>query len=142
MCQEGGYLEDVEGSWPDPWRTLSFLMSWMMFFYPKFFYPWKFCVDISIISVSGRGGQEGWYLEDIEGSWPETWRTRLFLTSWMMFFTPRKIPWKFHVYLYGKCVFTWLLYDLVKKRWTLYFGYMYIYTYFDSLVFRGANRQI
>ena len=28
----------------------------------------KFCVDISITIVSGRGGQEGWYLEDIEGS--------------------------------------------------------------------------
>ena len=30
--------------------------------------PGKFCVDISIRSVSGRGGQEGGYLEDIEAS--------------------------------------------------------------------------
>ena len=35
VCQEGGYLEDVEGSWPETWRTESFLTSWMMFFYPK-----------------------------------------------------------------------------------------------------------
>ena len=31
-------------------------------------YPEKFCVDILIRSVSGRGGREGGYLEDIEGS--------------------------------------------------------------------------
>ena len=29
------YLEDVDGSWPETWMTGSFLMSWMMFFYPK-----------------------------------------------------------------------------------------------------------
>ena len=33
-----------------------------------------------------RGGQEGRYLEDIGGSWLETWRTGSFLTSWIMFF--------------------------------------------------------
>ena len=33
--QEGGYLEDVESSSPDKWRTGSFLMSRMMFIYPK-----------------------------------------------------------------------------------------------------------
>ena len=39
----------------------------MMFFYPMKDTP-KFCVDILIRSVSGRGGQEGQYLEDIKGS--------------------------------------------------------------------------
>ena len=34
-CQEGGYLEDVEGSWPETWRTGSSLMSWMTFFEPN-----------------------------------------------------------------------------------------------------------
>ena len=47
--------------------------------------PWKFRVDISMESVSGRGGHEGGYLEDIESSWPKTWRSWSFLT-WMMFF--------------------------------------------------------
>ena len=37
--------------------------------------PWKFRVDIFIKSVSRMGGQEGGYLEDVDGSWPETWRT-------------------------------------------------------------------
>ena len=68
------------------------------------------------------GGQEGGYLEDIEGSWPETWRTRLFLTSWMTFFYPKENTLKVSCwYLYGKCVSTWLLDELVKKRCTLYF---------------------
>ena len=30
--------------------------------------PCKFCVDISIRSVSGRGGQERGYFEDVESS--------------------------------------------------------------------------
>ena len=33
--QEWGYLEDVEGFWPETWRTGSSLMSWMIMFYPK-----------------------------------------------------------------------------------------------------------
>ena len=52
MCQERGYLEDVEGSWPETWRTWLFLTSWMMFFYPKV-------------------------------SWCRTWRTGSSLTTWM-----------------------------------------------------------
>ena len=59
-----------------------------VFFSPRNI-PWKFRVDSSIRSVSGRGGQEGGDLEDVEGSWPETWRTWLFLTSSMMFFLPQ-----------------------------------------------------
>ena len=83
------------------WRTLrvpdqrhgghshSWRHEWC-FFTPRKI-PWKFCVDISIISVSRMGGgQEGGYLEDVEGSSPETWRTWLFLTSWMMFFDPKE----------------------------------------------------
>ena len=66
---------------------------------------WKFHVDISIGSVSGRGCQEGGYLEDIEGSWPETWRTGLFLTSWMVFFYPKEDTLKISCwYLNQKCV--------------------------------------
>ena len=33
--QEGGYLEDIEGSWLETWMTGSFLTPWMMLFYPK-----------------------------------------------------------------------------------------------------------
>ena len=49
-----GYLEDIEGSWPETWRTGSFFTSWMMFFTQRKI-PWKFCVDISIRSVSRMG---------------------------------------------------------------------------------------
>ena len=51
--------------------------------------PWKFRVDIFIRSVSGMGGQEGGYLEDVEGSWPETWRTGSSLTLWMYLVDPK-----------------------------------------------------
>ena len=34
---------------------------------------WKFCFDIFIRSVSQMGGQKGWYLDDIKGSWLNTW---------------------------------------------------------------------
>ena len=46
---------------------MSSLMSWMMFSYPKED-TLKFSVDIIIRSVSGIGGQEGGYLEEVEGS--------------------------------------------------------------------------
>ena len=49
-----GYLEDIEGSWLEKWRTWSFLTSWLMFFTLRNI-PWKFCVDISIRSVPRRG---------------------------------------------------------------------------------------
>ena len=102
--QEGGYLEDIEGSWPETWRTESFLTSWIIFFTPRKI-PWKFRVDISIRSVSRMGGQEGGYLEDVNGSWPETWRSGSSLTSWMMMFDPKEDTLKVSCwYLYGKCV--------------------------------------
>ena len=156
MCQEGGvkkggYLEDIEGSWLETWRTGSFLTSWMMFFYPMedtlkiscwyfnyncvrkwgsrrggtwrkmrvpdwryawqghswhyewYFFtlrkiPWTFRVDIPIGSVSGRGGvKKGgtWRTlrvpEQTHGGHSHSWRH-----EWC-FFTPRKIPWKFCV---------------------------------------------
>ena len=55
--------------------------------------------------VSGMGGQEGKYLEDIEGSWPETWRTGSFMMVWRYLVDPKDhilkvLCW----YLYGKCV--------------------------------------
>ena len=57
---------------------------------------WK-CLKVIQVkkSIKLERCQEGEYFEDIEGSWLETWRTWSFLTSWMVFFTPRKIPWKF-----------------------------------------------
>ena len=103
--QEGWYLEDIKGSWSETWRTWLFLMSWMMFPYPKedtlkvlFLYLyWKY--------VRKGGGSRRGYLEDIEGSWSETWRTWLFLMSWMMFLyskedTQKVLCW----YLYWKYV--------------------------------------
>ena len=84
--QEGGYLKEVEGSWLETWRTGSPMMSC---FFTLRMIPWKFCVDIYIRIVSGRGGQERGYLEDIEGFWRKTWRTWSFLMSWMMFFLPQ-----------------------------------------------------
>ena len=52
--------------------------------------PWKIHVDISIITVSERGGQEGEYLEDVEGSWLEICMTGSFLTLWMIFVYPKE----------------------------------------------------
>ena len=77
----------------------------MISFYPQGRYHWNFYVNIFIGSVSGRGGQEGGYLEDVGGSWPETWRTGSFLTSWMMLFYPKEDTLKILcLYLNGKCV--------------------------------------
>ena len=92
--QEGGYLEDIEGSWSETWRTWLFLMSWMMFPYPKedtlkvlFWYLyWKYV---------RKGGSRRGDLEDIEGSWQETWRTGSSMMSWMMFFYPKEDTLKF-----------------------------------------------
>ena len=44
VCQEGGetrrgYLKDIEGSWPQSWRTGLFLTLWIMFIYPLGRYP-------------------------------------------------------------------------------------------------------
>ena len=67
--------------------------------------PWKFCVDIFIISVSRIKRQEDWYLEEIEGSWSERGRSGSFLTFWMMMFDPKEDTLKVLCwYLYGKCV--------------------------------------
>ena len=83
------------------WRTLrvpdrrhgglghSWHHEWCLFSPRKI--PRKFYVDISIGSVSGRGGQEGGYLEDVEGSWPETWRTGSSLTTWMTLGDPKDL---------------------------------------------------
>ena len=59
--------------------------------------PWKSCVDILISSVSGRGSQEGGYLEALRvpdrrhGGHGYSWCHEL------CFFTLSKIPWKFCV---------------------------------------------
>ena len=94
MCQERGsrrgYLEDVEGSWSETWRTWSFLMSWMMFFFTLRKIPWTFCSDVLIRIVPGvfrvhwgflTGDMEDMVLPDIMND----------------FFSLKKIPWKFHV---------------------------------------------
>ena len=59
-------LEECQ-EWGGSWRTGSSLMSWMMFF-TLWNIPCKFHVDFFIISMSGMGGQNGGYLEDIEDS--------------------------------------------------------------------------
>ena len=61
-----GYLENVEGSWPKKWSTWSYLMSWVIIFYPE--EDGLFSADFFFISVSGISGQERGYLKGIEGS--------------------------------------------------------------------------
>ena len=75
-----GYFEDSEGSWQENWRTGSSLMSWNPCLTPRKIL-WKFCVDIFIKSVSRMGGPLWGYLEDVEGSWQENWRTSSSLIS-------------------------------------------------------------
>ena len=93
----------------------GFLTRWSYFTLKKI--PWKFHVDIFNRSVSGMRGQGGGYLDDIESSWPGTWRTGSSLCNIWSCLTLRKEDtlkvscW----YLYGKCVrkgggqegFTW-----------------------------------
>ena len=71
--------------------------------------PWKFCVYIFIRSVSRMGGPPWRYLEDVEGSWPETWRTGSSSRSWI-------ISWKFHViiFIFGRDI---RVSQDVTKRW-------------------------
>ena len=79
----------TKGSWLDTWRTGSSVMSSMILFYPKedalkvscSYLYWK-CVK--------NGGPLWGYLEDVEGSWPETWRTGSSLISWMTLFDPKE----------------------------------------------------
>ena len=97
------------------WRTLrvpdrrhggqghSWCHGWCFFTLRKI--PWKFHVDIFIRSVSRMGGPSWGYLEDIEGSWTETWRTWSSLMSWMILFYPQEDTLKVSCwYLYWKCV--------------------------------------
>ena len=75
----------IEGQEGGSWRTLRvpdqrlggqghpWCHGWCCFILREM--PRKLRVDIFVRSVSGMGGQEGGYLEDVEGSWPETWRT-------------------------------------------------------------------
>ena len=51
---------------------------------------WKFDVDIFIRSVSGIPCLWRGYLEDIEGSWQETWRTESSRTSWITLVKPKE----------------------------------------------------
>ena len=71
---EWGYLEDVEASWPDMEdRVILDVMDdlgWPQERFPEMF------ILIPLFEVC-QEGQEGGYLEDIEGSWMETWRTRV-----------------------------------------------------------------
>ena len=86
--QEGGYLEALRV--PDR-RHGGHGYSWCheLCFFTLRKIPWKFCVDISIRSPSGREGQEGGYLEDVEGSWSETWKTESSLATWMTLVDPK-----------------------------------------------------
>ena len=86
--QEGGIKKGVTWrtfrvpDWWNEWQGHSWRYEWWYFTLRNM--SWKFCDTIVIESVSGRGGQEGEYREDVEGSWLETWMTGSFLTSWMM----------------------------------------------------------
>ena len=67
--------------------------------------PWKFCVDNFIISVTRIGGPSWGYLDNVEGSWQDTWRTGSFSMSWMTLFCPKEDTLKVSCwYLYYKCV--------------------------------------
>ena len=44
------------------------------------------------------------YMEDIEGFWSKTWRTELFLTSWVTSLYPREVFLKFYVYFFFRSV--------------------------------------
>ena len=66
----------------------SWCLGWSYFTPRKI--PWKFLVDIFITSASGMGVLEGGYLEDIEGSWLEAWRTLIFLMLWMILLYPKE----------------------------------------------------
>ena len=50
---------------------------------------WKFHVDIFIRSISRMKGPSWGYLEVIESSWHETWRTRSSMIPWMYFVDPQ-----------------------------------------------------
>ena len=101
VCQEWGVKKG--GTWrtlrvPD-WRLGGQGHPWCQgwsYFTPRKI-PWKFHVDIIIRNVSGRGCQEGGDLEDIEGSWPEIWRTGSSMTLWMYLVDPRDHILKFCV---------------------------------------------
>ena len=79
VCQEWGVL------YRGIWRTLrvpdcilggqGHIWShwWPCFTLRKM--PWKFHVEIFIKSVTRKVGHSWGYLEDIQGSWPESWRT-------------------------------------------------------------------
>ena len=94
VCQEWGVLHG------DTWRMLrvpdrrlgrqghSWFHGWPGLPLRKIL--WKFCVDIFIRSVSRMGGPSCGYLEDVEGSWQETWRTRSSLMSWRTMFDPKE----------------------------------------------------
>ena len=89
----GGHWGFLRGDFKD--RGHSWHHEWS-FFTPRKI-PWKFCADIAIRSVSGRGGQEGGYLDDIEGSWSEKWSTWSLVIPDVIddvFLPPRKIPLK------------------------------------------------
>ena len=94
VCQEWGVLHG------GTWRTLRvpdrriegqdnpWCHGWSCWTLRKI--PWKFHVDKFIRSVSRMGGQEWGYLEEVEGSWPETWRIESSLMSWMTLFEPNE----------------------------------------------------
>ena len=66
VCQEGGYLEDIEG--PDRrhgGHGHSYIMNDV--FLPQGIYPENFML-ISHLQVCQEGGSRRGYLEDVEGS--------------------------------------------------------------------------
>ena len=78
--QEGVYLEDFGGFLTGDMEDMVIPDVMNDVFLPQGRYPDNF-VLISQLEVHQEGGSRRGYLEDVEGSSPETWRTWLFLTS-------------------------------------------------------------
>ena len=88
-----GVMEDIDGSSQEILRagTMGYLWCHVLSFLTQRKIPRTFHVDIFIRSVSGVGGQEWVYLEDVEGPWGQGHPS---CHGWSCL-TLRKIPWKF-----------------------------------------------
>ena len=92
------YLEDVGGSLLEPWRMELFLTSWIAMICDMWL-PWyvilDLCAKFQLSSMNRNVSRtpHPWspYLEDVDGSWPETWRMGSFLTSLIILGDPQEV---------------------------------------------------
>ena len=111
VCQEWGVL--YGGTWrilrvPDwrhGWQGNTCRHEWCSFTLRNI--PWKFCVNISIRSVSRRGVKKGvtWRMLRVPDQWLG-WHGHSWSHEWCSS-TPRKIPWKFCVDISIRSVSEW-----------------------------------